>query len=141
MSRRSTTLVVGTVMACLMLAMMIFAALAPVSVKSIAPRIAEAFPAVTVRVNCTSNPETTQVKNSTNRSIKINTVGSIYRPYSYEPFAVNRMLQPGKAITFESGSNANGTNKLTTAYIYNNDVGSKEGARVKTPVGIFVDKC
>jgi hypothetical protein len=134
-------LVMGAVMACLLLAMMMLAALAPVSQKGIAPRLAEAAPAVTVNVNCTSNPETTRVKNSTNRSIKINTIGSIYRPYSYEPFVVNRMLQPGKAIAFESGSEANGTNRLTTAHIYNNDVGSKEGARVKTFVGIFIDKC
>jgi hypothetical protein len=54
---------------------------------------------------------------------------------------VNRTLKPGKAITFESGSNADGSNELTTAYIYDNDAGSSEGARVKTSVGTFIDRC
>ena len=49
---------------------------------------------------------------------------------------VNRTLQPNKTTTFESGSN-----ELTTAHIYNNDVGSREGAKVKTSVGTFIDKC
>jgi hypothetical protein len=47
----------------------------------------------------------------------------------------------GNSITFESGSGAN-HNKLTGSYIYNNDVGSKEGARVLTGSGArFVDRC
>ena len=54
---------------------------------------------------------------------------------------VNRTLQPNRTTTFESGSKANGSNKLTTAHIYNNDVGSREGARVKTSVGTFIDRC
>jgi hypothetical protein len=62
-------------------------------------------------------------------------------PYTYEPFVVNRNLRPDKAITFQSGSKAKGRNELTTAYIYNSDVGSKEGARVRTSVGTFISKC
>jgi hypothetical protein len=69
------------------------------------------------------------------------TVGSIYRPYTFEPFVVNRSLKPNRTITFQSGSEANGRNELTTSYIYNSDVGSKEGARVRTSVGTFIDKC
>jgi hypothetical protein len=127
--------------AALVLVMMIFAAFGPVSDRGLAPRFAEAAPAVQVNVNCTSNPERTAVKNNTNSSIKVRTVGSIYQPRSNEPFLVNRTLKPRQTITFQSGSNANGSNALTTAYIYNNDVGSKEGARVSTSVGRFVDKC
>jgi hypothetical protein len=68
-------------------------------------------------------------------------VGSIYRPYTYEPFRVDRRLGGGKSVTFESGSGAN-HNKLTGSYIYNNDVGSKEGARVVRSSGArFVDRC
>jgi hypothetical protein len=140
-SKRSSALVVGALMACLMLAMMMLASFGPVSDRGIGTRLAEAAPAVQVAVNCDSNPETTRVKNNTNRAIKVKTVGSIYRPYSYEPFVVNRKLRPNKAKTFESGSKANGRNELTTAHIYNNDVGSREGARVKTSVGTFIDKC
>jgi hypothetical protein len=113
----------------------------PVSEGGISPRSAEAAtPAVTVSVACKGTPETTRVENNRNRSITIKTVGSIYRPYSYEPFRVNRKLGGGKSITFESGSGANG-NKLTGSYIYNNDVGSKEGAKVSTSVGGFADRC
>jgi hypothetical protein len=82
-----------------------------------------------VTVACTATPERTHVKNNRNRAITIKTVGSIYRPYSYEPFRVDRRLGSGKSVTFESGSGAN-RNKLTGSYIYNNDVGSKEGARI-----------
>jgi hypothetical protein len=136
--RRRLSLVIA---AGLMLVLMMFAAFGPVSERGIAPRHAEAAPAVQVAVNCDSNPELTQVKNNTNRAIKVNAVGSIYKPRSNELFSVNRTLKPRKTITFESGSKANGSNALTTAYIYNSDVGSKEGARVKTSVGAFIDKC
>ena len=92
-------------------------------------------------VACKATPETTRVKNNRNRSITIKTVGSIYRPYSYEPFRVDRRLGGGRSVTFESGSGAN-QNRLTGSYIYNNDVGSREGARVVTKTGTrFVDRC
>ncbi len=95
-----------------------------------------------VVVDCDSNPERTQVRNNTNRDIKIKTVGSIYRPYIFEPFVVNRRLKPNRTITFQSGSEAKGRNELTTSYIYNSDVvDTKEGARVRTSVGTFIDKC
>jgi hypothetical protein len=72
--------------------------------------------------------------NNTNRFITIKTVGSIYRPYTYEPFVVNRKLRPHRTITFQSGSKAKGRNELTTSYIYNSDVvGTKEGARSEPP--------
>jgi len=32
-------------------------------------------------------------------------------------------------------------NVLTRQYIYNNDVGRREGARVRTSVGPIVDRC
>jgi hypothetical protein len=71
----------------------------------------------------------------------IKTVGSIYQPYSYEPFQVNRKLGGGNSVTFESGSGAT-QNKLTGSFIYNNDVGSKEGAMIVTGSGArFVDRC
>jgi hypothetical protein len=84
---------------------------------------------------------TTRVKNNRNRAITIKKVGSIYQPRSNEPFRVDRRLGGGNSITFESGSGAN-NNTLTGSYIYNNDVGSKEGARVVTGVGTrFGDRC
>jgi len=75
------------------------------------------------------------------RSFPIKAVGSIYQPFSYEPVRVERKLGAGKTVTFESGAGA-GRNVLTGSYIYNNDVGSKEGARVITKAGTrFTDRC
>jgi hypothetical protein len=129
-------------MACLMLAMMMFVSFGPLSERGIGTGLAEAAPAVEVVVDCDSNPESTQVRNNTNRAIKIRTVGAIYRPYTFEPFVVNRSLEPNRTVTFQSGSEAKGRNELTNAYIYNSDVvDTKEGARVRTSVGTSIDKC
>jgi hypothetical protein len=137
--RRRLSLVIT---AGLMLVLMTFAALGPVSERGITPRLAEAAPAVGVNVNCTSNPEKTAVTNNTNKPIRVKKVSSIYKPRpGVEPVPVNRTLKPDKSITFESGSKANGSNALTRQYIYENDVGSREGARVFTSVGRFIDKC
>ena len=134
---RKAVVLVGGVMAALVLAMS-----GPALERGLSTRPAEAAtPALTVTVACKATPETTRVKNNRNRAITIKTVGSIYRPYSYEPFRVDRRLAAGRTVTFESGSGAN-TNKLTGSYIYNNDVGSTEGARVVTKSGTrYSDRC
>ena len=135
----STTALGLLLASALALALTLFA---PVSERGVSPRPAEARPpALTVTVACEATPEKTRVENNRNRAITIKTVGSIYRPYSYEPFRVDRRLGAGRTVTFESGSGAN-TNKLTGSYIYNNDVGSKEGAKVVTKTGSrFTDRC
>ena len=66
--------------------------------------------------------------------------GSVYQPRSNKPFRVGVKLGAGRSVTFESGYDAN-SRVLTRQYIYNNDVGSKEGARVSTSVGRFTDRC
>jgi hypothetical protein len=134
---RKAVLLVGAVMAALVLAMS-----GPAMEQGPSPRPAEAVtPALTVTVACKATPEVTRVKNNRSRAITIKTVGSIYQPYSYEPFRVDRRLGGGNSIYFESGSGAD-HNKLTGSYIYNNDVGSKEGARIVTKSGNrFVDRC
>ena len=109
-------------------------------VKGVSPRPAEAASAVTVSVRCTSNPETTYVANNTSRAITIRRVGSIYEPRSNEPFFVGLRLRPHRAITLESGYAA-GRHILTRQYIYDNNVGTREGARVATSIGRFVDRC
>jgi hypothetical protein len=134
---RKAVVLVGAVMAALVLAIS-----GPALERGLSTRPAEAAtPALTVTVACKAAPETTRVKNNRNKAITIKTVGSIYRPYSYEPFRIDRRLGAGRIVTFESGSGAN-TNKLTGSYIYNNDVGSKEGARVVTESGTrYSDRC
>src|SRR5215210_3732706 len=135
---RKIGLLISAVMAALVLTM----TAGPVSHQGLSSRPAQArTPALTVSVACKATPETTRVKNNRSRAITIKTVGSIYHPYSYEPFRVDRKLGGGNSVTFESGSGAN-HNTLTKSYIYNNDVGSKEGARVVTTTGSrFVDRC
>ncbi len=51
-------------------------------------------------VVCKATPETTRVKNNRNRNITIKKVGSIYQPYSDEPFTISRRLGGGRSITF-----------------------------------------
>src|SRR5215211_6079516 len=138
MLMKRTALLVAVVMAALVLTM----TASPLSQREISPEPAQArLPALTVTVACKATPETTRVKNNRNRAITIKNVGSIYQPRSNEPFRVDRRLGGGNSITFESGSGAN-HNTLTGAYIYSNDVGSREGARVTTGSGTrFVDHC
>ena len=110
------------------------------SERGISVRPAEAASPVGVTARCDGDPESVRVVNNTRRRINVRTVGSIYRPYDFEPITFNRTLRRGRAITFESGPSANG-NVMTKKYIFNSDVGSKEGARVVTSVGPFVDRC
>ncbi len=107
----------------------------------VAPRPAEAAtPAITVTTGCYTNPETTRVKNNRSYAITVRTVGSIYLPRSNEPFYINYRLAAGRAITLQTGYSAS-SNVLTRQYIYQNNVGTSEGARVATSVGTFADRC
>lgn len=135
MMKRST-LPVATVMAALLMGSAMFG---PASESGLSPRPAEAA-GVKVVVKCAGGPEITRVENNTSHRVTVRKVGSVYRPRSNEPFRVNVTLRRGRAVIFESGYDAN-RNTLTRQYIYNNDVGGKEGARVSTSVGRFVDRC
>jgi hypothetical protein len=101
---------------------------------------ADAASRVGVTAKCDGNPEKVVVKNNTRHRIKIKKVGSIYRPYDYEPKTFNKILGRGKTVTFESGPAAN-HNVISRQYIFNSDVGSREGARVATSIGRYVDRC
>lgn len=129
----------SVVSAALLAGVFILALALTTDMEGISPRPAEAA-GVNVSVACKSNPERTRVENNTNRRITVKKVGSIYRPYSEEPFRVNVRLGRGQSVTFESGDDAN-SRTLTRKFIYNNDAGRKEGARVRTSVGGFVDRC
>lgn len=101
---------------------------------------ADAAARVNVTARCDGNPERVLVTNNTRHRIKVKRVGSIYRPYDFEPISVNRTLRRGRTITFESGPAAN-HNVLTKQYIFNSDVGTREGARVATSIGRYGDRC
>ncbi len=124
----------------LLVGVLMVAIAATTDVQRISPRPAEAAPAVTVTVRCTTNPETTYVANNTGSTITLRKIGSIYQPRTNEPFRIGVRLRAHRAITFESGYAAD-SNVLTRQYIYNNDVGSSEGARVATSIGRFADRC
>ena len=101
---------------------------------------AEAASRVGVTAKCDGNPEKVIVKNNTRHRIKITKVGSIYQPRSNEPFRVDRTLKRGRSVTFAAGPAAK-HNVLTHQYVFNSSVGSKEGARVRTSIGLFGDRC
>jgi hypothetical protein len=89
MAMRRTALLVGALTAALVLTM----TSGPVSRQRVSPDPAQARQlALTVSVACKATPERTHVKNNRNTAITIKTVGSIYRPYGYEPFRVDRRL-------------------------------------------------
>lgn len=95
---------------------------------------------VSVSVNCIGNPETVRVTNGTNASITIRTIGSLYQPRNNEPFSIGASLGAGKSRTYEAGAAAD-SNVLTHQYIFANNVGSDEGARVVTNVGTVTKRC
>ena len=101
---------------------------------------ADAAARVSVTARCDDNPEKVIVKNNTRHRIKITKVGSIYQPRSNEPFRVDRTLKRGRSVTFAAGPAAK-HNVLTHQYVFNSSVGSKEGVRVRTSVGLFGDRC
>ena len=135
---RKAILSVGAVM----VALVVFTLAGPTSERGLSPHPAQARPpSLTVTVACNATPEITRVENNRNRRITIKQVGSIYQPRSNEPFTVNRTLRANRTIRFESGSDAD-QNVLTRQYIYDNEIGSKEGARVTTASGgRFIDRC
>ncbi len=103
-----------------------------------------AKPPVTISLNCTSDPELTGIKNANpNASVVIKTVGSIYQPRTNEPFYVSKTLAIGGGITYKTGNAAiaGASTTLTRSPIYQNDVGSQEGARVVTSAGTVVKRC
>jgi hypothetical protein len=108
------------------------------------PRISSAPAKAASRVNviakCDGHPEKVIVQNSTRHRIKVKKVGSIYRPYDFEPKTFNKTIRRRGQANFESGPAAN-NNIISKQYIFNSDVGSREGARVATSIGRFVDHC
>lgn len=123
-------------------------ALAAVLAVGLAPSLGHATaqassPALSVRVYCYSNPERTVIHNNRTTSITITSVGSLYQPYSNEPFSVYRKLAAGKTITFYTGNGASysNSNTLTRRYIYSNSVGSIEGVRARSTAGTFIARC
>jgi hypothetical protein len=121
----------------------VFALVGVMATATAAPAIG-ATPALSVTAYCYSNPERVVVRNNRTYAITIRTVGSIYQPRSNEPFYKTVKLYPGKSVTFYSGYAASSTSSrtLTRAYIFANNVGTTEGARVVATTGYArTDRC
>lgn len=99
-------------------------------------------PALTITLDCYSSRERTTIRNNRSTTVTVRTVGSLYKPYSNEPFSVNRRLAAGKSVTYYTGSGASYSSSftLTRRNIYNNTA-SGEGARVTSSVGTFTKRC
>lgn len=95
---------------------------------------------VTVTVNCKSNPERITIRNNGNSAIMIKTIGSLYQPRTGEPFTVNQTLSAGKGINYYAGPAAT-SHVLTTNYILNNDVTTRDGVKVVTSAGSVSTRC
>ena len=104
--------------------------------------VAASTPALTITLDCYSSRERTTIRNNRSTTVTIRTVGSLYKPYSNEPFTVNRKLASGKSVTYYTGSGASYSSSytLTRRNIYNNTVYT-EGARVTSSVGTFTKRC
>lgn len=121
----------------------VLALVAGLATATAAPALATT-PALSVTAYCYSNPERVVVHNNRTYAITIKSVGSLYRPRSNEPFYKYVKIYPGKTVTFYSGYAASSTNSrtLTRQYIFANNVGSTEGARVVATTGyIKTDRC
>ena len=88
---------------------------------------------VKVTVRCGSSPEKVVIKNNRSSSIRIISVGSIWRPRASEPFRVNKRLRPGKRIVYSFGPRR-GPNRLTRQLIFDEHYAG-EGVKVRTNKG------
>ena len=97
---------------------------------------------MSITLDCYASRERTTIKNTRSAAVTVKTVGSLYKPYSNEPFAVNRTIAAGKSVTYYTGSGASAGSSatLTRRNIYNNDI-STEGVRVTSSAGTFTKRC
>ncbi len=94
-----------------------------------------------VTLNCTSAPEQITVTNNGAVSVVIRTIGSIYRPVSWEPVTVQKSLGAGKSYTWLAGPTATGANALTNQLFLTNNVWEQEGVVIVTSVGTIRQQC
>jgi hypothetical protein len=106
----------------------------------VAPVASAAVSGVVVTVACGASPERLTIRNNRSRSITITKVGSTYQPRSGEPYSVNKVLGPGKSITYRFGS-GRGANKLTGSFIFNDTSPREKGKVWVSGLGTVTDRC
>ena len=96
---------------------------------------------VRIELDCVGTPEETTITNRSAKEIEIEAVGSLVGREKAEPHKVrNVTLKRGQSVTFESGEDARGGDVLTKRELYD-DESNREGAKVRTSIGTFKERC
>lgn len=87
-------------------------------------------PPIEVSVDCDSSPERVTVTNNRNKPITVKRIGSTHHRRSGEPYRANKILKPGRSVTYTFGSGKGGR-RLSGNFIFDNE-SAQEGVLVKT---------
>jgi lipoprotein-anchoring transpeptidase ErfK/SrfK len=90
---------------------------------------------LTITISCNTAPEKTIIKNIGEGPVTLATLGTSFNRLASEPFTLNKVLNSGASITYQSGSNTTSTNRLTTSQIYTENAGTQEVVTVKVSTG------
>jgi lipoprotein-anchoring transpeptidase ErfK/SrfK len=90
---------------------------------------------LSVTIVCNGAPEKTIIKNVGLGPVTLATLRTTYGALGIEPFTLNRVLNPGSEITYQSGANTTSTNRLTTQQIYTEGAGTHESVVVQVSTG------
>lgn len=93
-----------------------------------------------IELDCDATPEEITITNRSNKEVEIEEIGSLFDRDKAEPYNTNETLKRGQSVTFESGEDANGGDKLTGRELFD-DEANKEGAKVNTSIGTFKERC
>lgn len=108
---------------------------------AVTPTVGPQASRIAVYLDCTSNPERVLITNTNSQSVKIISIGSIYKPSGAEPFSVGDNIGPNVTLSYLSGSAASGIRKLTSSQIFDDSAGSSEGVVVRTSLGDITANC
>jgi lipoprotein-anchoring transpeptidase ErfK/SrfK len=95
---------------------------------------------LTITISCNTAPEKTIIKNIGEGPVTLAKLGTSFNKLSSEPFTLNKVLNPGATITYQSGSNTTTTNRLTTSQIYTENAGTAEFVTVQVSTGKLFSK-
>jgi hypothetical protein len=89
---------------------------------------------LTLSMDCAGYPETTTIKNTGQGPAQLTKLWTTWDQNGNEPYSVNRTLQPGQSITYQSGPGS-WSNILTSQEIYTEYAGSAERLYVQVSTG------
>jgi lipoprotein-anchoring transpeptidase ErfK/SrfK len=86
---------------------------------------------LTITITCNTAPENTTITNIGEGPVTLDKLWTSYKPLSSEPLTLNKVLNPGSSITYQSGANTTSTNRLETHQIYTESAGTHEVVTVQ----------